>query len=218
MRDYIPEGEFSPIWNPEFFGNAIMVNGNTWPFQTVEKRRYRFRFLNGCQSRFLILDFDIPGVEVWQIGNEEGSSAPVDLTADHGNRLLLGLAERADVIVDFGNVPAGNYVLGNVGPDEPFGGGVPGVDFPVADPSSTGQVMQFRVVPAVAADDSTPPQYLQLPTITPLPAATLTRQLALIEEASEGADEAGEEVEGRSQHCSAPWRTECGRHAGGWSR
>ena len=198
VRDYIPEGEFSPIWNPEFFGNTIMVNGNTWPFQTVEKRRYRFRFLNGCQSRFLILDFnDIPGVEVWQIGNEGGFlAAPVNLTADHGNRLLMGLAERADVIVDFGNVPAGNYVLGNVGPDEPFGGGVPGVDFPVADPGSTGQVMQFRVVPAVGADDSTPPQYLQLPTITPLPAATLTRQLALIEEASEGADEAGEEVEG----------------------
>ena len=44
----------------------IMVNGNTWPFQTVEQRRYRFRFLNGCQSRFLILDFSsIPGVEVW---------------------------------------------------------------------------------------------------------------------------------------------------------
>ena len=33
---YIPDGEFSPIWNPEFFGNTIMVNGNTWPFQTVE--------------------------------------------------------------------------------------------------------------------------------------------------------------------------------------
>ncbi len=50
---FIPDGHgsFSPIWNPEFFGNTIMVNGNTWPFQTVEKRRYRFRFLNGCQSR-----------------------------------------------------------------------------------------------------------------------------------------------------------------------
>ncbi len=57
-RTYIPSGEFSPIWNPEFFGNTIMVNGNTWPFQTVQQRRYRFRFLNGCQSRFLILDFN----------------------------------------------------------------------------------------------------------------------------------------------------------------
>ena len=198
VGDYIPEGEFSPIWNPEVFGNTIVVNGNTWPFQTVEQRRYRFRFLNGCQSRFLILDFSaIPGVEVWQIGNEGGFlAAPVDLTAVNENRLLMGLAERADTIVDFSNVPVGSYILGNVGPDEPFGGGVPGADFPVADPSSTGQVMQLRVVPAVGADDSTPPQYLQLPAITPLPAATLTRQLALIEEASEGADEAEEEVEG----------------------
>ena len=31
---YIPDRQFSPIWNPEFFGNMIMVNGNTWPFQT----------------------------------------------------------------------------------------------------------------------------------------------------------------------------------------
>ena len=70
---FMPFTDVSPIWNPEFFGNMIMVNGNTWPFQTVEQVRYRFRFLNGCQSRFLILDFSqIPGVEVWQIANEGG--------------------------------------------------------------------------------------------------------------------------------------------------
>ena len=87
-----------------------------------------FRFLNGCQSRFLILDFSaIPGVEVWQIGNEGGFlAAPVDVTGDHGGRILLGPAERADVIVDFANVPLGEHVLRNVGPDDPFGGGVPG--------------------------------------------------------------------------------------------
>ena len=105
---YVPHTDLSPIWNPEFFGNMIMVNGNTWPFQTVEQRRYRFRFLNGCNSRFLILDFSvIPGVEVWQIGNEGGFlAAPVNVTAA-GNRLLMGPAERADVIVDFTNVPVG---------------------------------------------------------------------------------------------------------------
>jgi spore coat protein A, manganese oxidase len=183
---YIPFTDISPIWNPEFFGNTIIVNGNTWPFQTVEQRRYRFRVLNGCQSRFLILDFgSIPGVEVWAIGNEGGFLAePVNLTVDNGNRLLMGLAERADLIVDFTNVPLGNYVLGNVGPDEPFGGGVPGVDFPVADPATTGQVLQFRVVPAVTVDASTPPQFLQLPAITPLPPESVTRPLALLEEAS----------------------------------
>jgi FtsP/CotA-like multicopper oxidase with cupredoxin domain len=196
--DFIPEGPFSPIWNPEFFGNTIMVNGNTWPFLTVEQRRYRFRFLNGCQSRFLILDFGgITGVEAWQIGNEGGFlAAPVDLTADHGNRLLMGLAERADVIVDFTNVPVGRYVLGNVGPDEPFGGGTPGNDFPVADPATTGQIMEFRVVPTVGVDATTPPQFLQLPPIDPLPAETVTRPLALIEEADQGEDADGEEVEG----------------------
>ena len=183
---YIPDTDVSPIWNPEFFGNMIMVNGNTWPFQRVEKRRYRLRFLNGCQSRFLVLDFDdIPGVEVWQIGNEGGFlAAPVNLTADNGNRLLMGLAERADLIVDFTNVPVGNYVLGNVGPDEPFGGGVPGVDFESADPDSTGQVLQFRVVPAVTADPTTPPQFLVLPAMTRLTGGT-TRRLALLERASE---------------------------------
>ncbi len=32
---FIPETDVAPMWNPEFFGNMIMVNGNTWPFQTV---------------------------------------------------------------------------------------------------------------------------------------------------------------------------------------
>jgi FtsP/CotA-like multicopper oxidase with cupredoxin domain len=186
---YIPDSDVSPIWNPEFFGNTIMVNGNTWPFQTVERRRYRLRFLNGCQSRFLILDFaEIPGVEVWQIGNEGGFlAAPVNLTATNGNRLLMGLAERADLIVDFTKVPVGNYVLGNVGPDEPFGGGEPPDDFDVADPDTTGQVMQFRVVPAVAPDPTTPPQFLVLPAISPLTGGT-PRPLALLEQMSEFTD------------------------------
>jgi FtsP/CotA-like multicopper oxidase with cupredoxin domain len=186
ITEYIPDTDVSPIWNPEFFGNMIMVNGNTWPFQTVEQRRYRLRFLNGCQSRFLILDFgDIPGVEVWQIGNEGGFLAvPVNLTADNGNRLLMALAERADLIVDFTNVPAGNHVLANVGPDEPFGGGAPDEDFDSADPASTGLVMQFRVVPAVAPDSTTPPQFLVLPAITRLTGGA-PRPLALLEQASE---------------------------------
>ena len=85
--------------------------------------------------------------------------------------------KRADVIIDFTNVPVGNYVLRNVGPDEPFGGGVPDVDFDAADPDSTGQVMQFRVVPAIDFDDSTPPSFLQLPAITPLAAETQVRRL-----------------------------------------
>jgi hypothetical protein len=114
----------------------------------------------------------------------------------------MGLAERADVIVDFTNVPVGNYVLGNVGPDEPFKGFNPdgtladgeGGTLPSADPASTGKVLQFRVVPALTLDPTTPPQFLVLPAITPLPGATVTRPLALLEEMSMHFDDAPAEA------------------------
>ena len=185
---YIPAGPFPPIWNPEFFGNAIMVNGNTWPFQTVEQRRYRFRVLNGCQTRFLILDFSrIPGVTVWQIGTEGGFlDRSVNLTARTGNRLPMGPAERADLIVDFARVPLGQHVLHNIGPDAPYGGGVPGVDFTPADPRTTGQVLQLRVVPASGADPTTPPRFLALPALEKQHRARRRRQLALVEVAAAG--------------------------------
>lgn len=187
---YIPHSETPPLWNPEFFGNTLIVNGRTWPYQQVQRARYRFRVLNGCQSRFLILDFSsIPHVSVWQIGNEGGLlPTPVNLTADHANRLLVIPAERADLIVDFTDVPVGSYPLRNLGPDEPYGGGVPGVDFEPADPDTTGSVLQFRVVQATSADPTTPPQYLGLPPIAAIPAASVTRRLALLEH---GHDEGG---------------------------
>jgi FtsP/CotA-like multicopper oxidase with cupredoxin domain len=134
---------------------------------------------------------------VWQIGNEGGFlAAAVNLTTTNGNQPLIGLAERADVIVDFTSVPVGNFVLGNVGPDEPFGGGEPDEDFDTADAETTGQDMQFRVLPAVAPDDTTPPQFLVLPAITPLPAHTVTRPLALIEKMGMGEDANGDPLEG----------------------
>jgi spore coat protein A, manganese oxidase len=184
---FIPEqacdgpSDISPIFNPEFFGNTIVVNGKTWPFLEIEQRRYRFRILNGCNSRFLLLELS-NGLPFWQIGTEGGFlPAPLQL-----NRLLLGPAERADVIVDFTNVGVGTeIILRNLGPDEPFGGGEPPGDFDAADPDTTGQVMQFRVVAASGPDTSTPPAELVLPGIAALPAATTTRQVSLNEVDSE---------------------------------
>ena len=197
---YIPDTPVSPIWQPEFFGNMMVVNGFTWPYLDVEQRRYRFRLLNGCNSRFLILQFSDPRVEVWQIGAEGGFlPAPVRLNdylypgTSGGATVLMALAERADIIVDFTNVPVGTEVLLlNLGPDEPFGGGAVGSDFDPSDPDSTGQVMQFRVGPATSPDTSTPPQYLQLPVITPLGAAGNMRNLSLNEEAYDN----GQDFEG----------------------
>jgi spore coat protein A, manganese oxidase len=169
-----------PIWNPEFFGNAIVVNGRTWPKLEVQQRRYRFRLLNGCNSRFLILRLE-NGLPFWQIANEGGFlPEPVELP-----EVLLGPAERADVIIDFTNVPSGTPVrMLNVAPDEPFGGGVPGVDFEPADPATTGQVMRFDVVPSTDPESSTPPSELVLPALAPLGAATVTRELSLNEQES----------------------------------
>ena len=39
-------------WAPEFFAKNVLVNGKAYPYLEVEPRKYRFRFLNGSQSRF----------------------------------------------------------------------------------------------------------------------------------------------------------------------
>lgn len=44
-----------PSCIPEFFGDTMLVNGTTFPRATVEPRRYRLRFLNACNARFLNL-------------------------------------------------------------------------------------------------------------------------------------------------------------------
>jgi bilirubin oxidase len=170
--------DISPLHNPEVFLNTMVVNGRTWPYLEVGQRRYRFRFLNGCNSRFLILRLSDPRLRFWQIGADGGFlQAPVELS-----ELLMAPAERADVIVDFSNVPAGTEVLLlNSGPDEPFGGGTPGVDFAPADPKTTGQVMQFRVVPASSPDFSTPPERLILPPPSFLGPASNVRQVSVNE-------------------------------------
>jgi len=177
-----PEGasDVSPLWNPEFFGNTMVVNGRSWPYLDVERRRYRLRFLNGCNSRFLILEFG-NGLPFWQIGADGGFlPRPVRL-----QRLLLGPAERADVIVDFSPIREGNTLrLLNLGPDEPFGGGIPGVDFDSADLGSTGQVMQFRIGRRQGSDRSTRPDALGLPNQTELGPHSVIRRLSLNEEES----------------------------------
>src|SRR5436190_17163371 len=44
-----------PSCIPEMFGDTMLANGTVYPTQTVEARRYRLRFLNACQARFLNL-------------------------------------------------------------------------------------------------------------------------------------------------------------------
>ena len=193
---YVPGSDIAPIWNPEFFGNAVVVNGRAWPVHRVERRRYRLRLLNGCDSRFLLLALATdatarpatPAVPFWQVGGDGGFlPRAVEL-----ERILLGPAERADVVVDFGALPPGTRVfLVNEAPDEPFGGGEPDEDFDRADPATTGQVMAFDVVDRVGAETSTPPGELVLPAPPPAPSAVRERHLALLEADSEVLDGVG---------------------------
>lgn len=61
--------DIAPIWNPEFFGNTIVVNGSTWPDFQVTPQRYRLRLLNGTDARFLNLS-------MWIVPPRKGAVAP----------------------------------------------------------------------------------------------------------------------------------------------
>ncbi|MCA1780854.1 MAG: multicopper oxidase family protein [Dermatophilaceae bacterium] len=187
---YVPDSDIAPTWNPEFFGNAMVVNGRSWPSHRVERRRYRLRLLNGCGSRFLRLVLVAsptarpaePMVPFWQVGGDGGFLAkPVAM-----ERLLLAPAERADVVVDFSAFPEGtDLYMVNEAPDEPFGGGEPDLDFDWADPGSTGQVMRFVVIDRVGDDTSVDPEQLTLPMPPHAADQVRTRRLALLEADSE---------------------------------
>jgi FtsP/CotA-like multicopper oxidase with cupredoxin domain len=155
---YHPDSDVAPIWNPEFFGNTIVVNGRTWPYHPTEARRYRLRLLNGSDSRFLILQFADTsgkpnGMKFTIIGNDggflRGKIAGVA-------QLVIGPGERYDTVVDFGPSAGTSVVLQNVGPDMPWGGGAVSGGAR-ADPGTTGQVMRFDVAarPARFTDPAT---------------------------------------------------------------
>lgn len=131
-----------PFWIPEFFGDAIVVNGKTWPFLAVQPRRYRFRLVNGSNARFYRFDLG-PKLLFWQIGTDGGLlDSPVAV-----NQLLLAPGERADVIIDFTAFAGKNIIMTNSA-KAPFPAGKN------PDPKTTGQIIQFRVSPTLVPDSS----------------------------------------------------------------
>ena len=132
------------LWAPELFGDLPLVNGAIYPYQQVEPCRYRLRVLNGANSRFFNLFFnlaksptDIPSlVSFHQIGTDGGFLPnPVAL-----NKLLLGSAERADLIVDFSGLEGKTVTLSN-NASAPF----PGWDMLTPRHLALYELMQFRV-------------------------------------------------------------------------
>lgn len=173
--------------NPEFFGNVITVNGKAWPFLDVEPRKYRFRMLNGSDSRFYNMWLDavdsggtslaIPDGAIIQIGNDGGllPTAVRNIGDSRDNGLLLALAERADVVIDFSKFPAGTRItVRNDAPTPyPFGD-------PVDSNATTSRIMQFRITKALAGTDTSVVPANPRP-LAPLGAPVLTRLVDLQE-------------------------------------
>lgn len=203
--DYVGNG-VPPYWVPEFFGNTMMINGVTWPHLDAEARRYRFRFLNGCGARFLRLKVvadDPSTLPADALPFPQAAAVPLSVIGTDGGflpavaevgELLMGPAERFDVVIDFTGMEGHTFYIVNEGPDEPFGGGEGGNDYDIADALSTRQVMRITVGPRVGPDTSVPASQLRLPGPAPLPPADRTRRVSLNELATTFVDAGGNVV------------------------
>ena len=184
-----------PSCVPEFFGDTMLANGLVFPTAHVEQRKYRLRVLNACNARFCTLrlfyaqgaafpdsaepDLRAPGPPFVQIGAEGGFLPdPVLLDGSRDATLLLAPAERADLIVDFSDVPAGSILILYNDAAAPFPMGDRAADYyPGArknpTPSQPGfgpntrTVMQIVVGPRIGAADPHAP--LKLPPLDPAP-------------------------------------------------
>ena len=196
---YWDEGAPVPtgVWGPEFFGDLAAVNGAVYPHLDVEPCRYRFRVLNGSNSRFynLYLNLalhptDIPSlVRFHQIGTDGGFlSKPVAI-----EKLLLGPAERADLIVDFSGHEGKTITLSN-NASAPF----PGWDLINPIHPALYELMQFRVtLPASSKGNS-----FSMPTERPLPrmeptATTVSRDFVLSEDVDKQGKSLGLKINGK---------------------
>ncbi len=82
-------------------GDKNLINGRVQPYFEVERRKYRFRILNSGISRFYDVWFS-NGMTFQYIAND-GNMIPAPMTLQN---VKLGVAERADIVVDFSQLPA----------------------------------------------------------------------------------------------------------------
>ncbi|MEZ4849108.1 MAG: multicopper oxidase domain-containing protein [Bacteroidia bacterium] len=129
----LPESQFpggGPTGLAEFFGDHIIVNGKLWPKMEVEPRNYRLRYLNGCDSRFLVIELyevdlnetqadenTLTPIPFQVIGSDQGlATSPTTVT-----RLVVEPGSRYDLIVNFAGREGKRLILKNIAGDTPFG-------------------------------------------------------------------------------------------------
>jgi spore coat protein A len=174
---------------PRFYGDTSVVNGKAWPRLSVEPRKYRFRILNGANSRFYnlkVLSYDEPSGETGgggpaftQIGNDGGLlSEPVTVE----DRLEIGSSQRADVVVDFTDYAGETLLLHNNAPA--MYRGAAGAEQDDSEPLS--EVMLFDVSDSASEQDTSqiPSRLTEVPNI-PVESADTERYLTLAVQADD---------------------------------
>lgn len=152
MWYFPPDQSTMSNYSDEFMGDFIAVNGKIWPYREVDRTTYMFRILNGSNHSSVGLalreaNSDTP-IPFRVIGNDEGFlPSPVTVT-----EVILGSAERANILVDFSSFdPDTEILMENVLTDSAFA------------PSMVTKVMKFIVSDDKVASNN----FLQL--LTPLP-------------------------------------------------
>ncbi|XP_010926058.1 multicopper oxidase LPR2 isoform X2 [Elaeis guineensis] len=139
--------DIHPQWQPEYFGDAIIVNGKAWPFLAVRRRRYRFRIINASNARFFRFFFT-NGLRFVHVASDSVYlPRPVS-----SKKFLLAPSEIADVIVDFSQSANDSAILAN---DAPY-------PYPSGDPADeiNGRVMKFVIGRQREVDSSRIPESL----------------------------------------------------------
>jgi spore coat protein A len=176
----VPKGSPDPSILMADFGDTILVDGQAWPVMHVEPRMYRFRLLNGSNSRFYNLQFAVQNAgspsdqTFYQVGTDDGLlNKPVPLSND-----LIAPGERADVVVDFSKL-AGKTLIVTNDAKAPY----PTGSTANPTPQTTGQIMAFKVDqplnPNIPDADRFSTTQRMNKTIVPFAHVDVTRQLAL---------------------------------------
>ncbi|KAL6192702.1 hypothetical protein ACLB2K_033788 [Fragaria x ananassa] len=160
-----------PQWQPEYFGDAIIVNGKAWPKLTVRRRKYRFRIINASNARFFKFFFP-NGLRFIHVGADSAYLAkPVT-----SREILVGPSEITDMVIDFSASKTNSAILAN-------GAAYP---YPTGDPvnEANSKVMKFMILPHSEVDTSRVPAKLIHYPVPDLSTASQTRYIAMYEYAS----------------------------------
>ena len=167
---------FFDIFNFDgFLGDRMTVNLAYNPFFEVERRKYRFRILNGAVSRFFKLALS-DGSPMIQIAND-GNLLPNPVTLTETDE--LGIAERYDIVIDFSRYSVGSKVW-MVNLTEHEDGTGPSQDLSLSaalsggspDPC-VGKFLEFRIVRDPAQPDASqvPATLIPNPDLSAIPVA-----------------------------------------------